>query len=252
MSVTLITGASSGIGRSLARRLARHGDAMALVARRTDLLESLASEIENAGGRAMALTCDVTDLAQVHSAVQKAETGLGPVTRLVANAGGGEATFVEQFDAEKINEILQLNLIGVANCIQAVLPDMLERGNGHLVAVGSLAGYRGLPTAAAYSAAKVGVANLMESLRIDLRPKGIAVTLLLPGFVRTNPNKRPKRFQLDLETATGRMANAIIAQKPRLAFPRALALVFAVIRLLPSPLYDRLLQGRGRKPPVQS
>jgi len=252
MGVTFITGASSGIGRSLARRLAQHGDAMALVARRTDLLNRLVAEIEQAGGRALALTCDVTDRKAVAAAVAETESTLGPITRLVANAGGGEPTFVDTFDAGEVAAIVDLNLIATANCVEAILPGMLARGGGQLVATGSLAGYRGLPSAAAYSAAKAGLANLMESLRIDLRPKGITVTLLLPGFVRTKPKKgaktKTKPFQLELEDATERMTRAILAQRPRLAFPWALTLAFAVIRLLPANLYDRLMQGRGRKP----
>lgn len=252
MGVTVVTGASSGIGRSLARRLARHGDAVALIARRADLLASLATEIEHDGGRALAVPCDVTDHGQVAAAVARVETELGPVSRLVACAGGGQPTFVQHFDAAEVTAIIRLNLFGVVNCVEAVLPGMLARGNGHLVAMGSLAAYRGLPTAAAYSAAKAGLSNFMESLRIDLRPHGIAVTLLLPGFVRTKPggayNKR-KPFRLDLETATAHMERAVLTRRPRLAFPWPLALAFSIMRLLPAPIYDRLLAGRGRQPP---
>lgn len=247
MGVTLITGASSGIGRSLARRLAKQGEAMALVARRTDLLNTLVEEIAQAGGNALAITCDVTDREQVIAAVRQAESRLGPVTRLVANAGGGSPTFIEQFDAREVADTIQLNLVAVAYCIEAVLPGMLARGDGHLVAVGSLAGTRGLPTAAAYSAAKAGLTNLMESLRIDLRPRGIAVTLLLPGFVQTKTHKSRKPLQLDLEKATRSMERAIQGRKARLSLPWALSLAFAVLRLLPSPVYDRLVVGRGRK-----
>lgn len=256
MGVTLVTGASSGIGRSLARRLARHGDAIGLIARREDLLLSLAAEIEADGGRALALVCDVTDRDQVRIVIAQAEAELGPVTRLVANAGGGQPTFVDSFNASEIQQVLQLNVIGVANCIEAVLPDMLARGEGHLVATGSLAGARGLPTAAAYSGSKAALANMLESLRIDLRGRGVAVTLLLPGFVRTKPvgqgkNKR-KPLRLELEVATARMEQAILARRPRLAFPWPLALAFGMMRLLPSSLYDRLLVGRGRTPPAKS
>lgn len=247
MGVTLITGASSGIGRSLARRLAMQGEATALVARRTDLLNSLVEEIEQAGGSALALTCDVTDREQVIAAVREAESKLGPVTRLVANAGGGSPTFVDQFDAREVADTIQLNLVAVAYCIEAVLPGMLARADGHLVAVGSLAGIRGLPTAAAYSAAKAGLTNLMESLRIDLRPHGIAVTLLLPGFVQTKAHKPRRPLQLDLEKATQHMVRAIQDRKPCLSLPWALSLAFAVLRLLPSAVYDRLLAGRGRR-----
>ncbi|GAB3680093.1 SDR family NAD(P)-dependent oxidoreductase [Salinisphaera aquimarina] len=250
MGVTLLTGASSGIGRSLARRLAAGGEAMALVARRDELLASLVMEIEAAGGKALALPCDVTDRVALANAVDIAESQLGPVTRLVANAGGGEPTDATQFDAGVFESVVRLNLVGVANAVAAVLPGMLARGDGHLVATGSLAGCRGLPSAAAYSAAKGGLANLMDSLRIDLRGHGIAVTLLMPGFVRPKPKKpggsRGKPFRVDLEVATARMENAILARRRRLIFPWSLALAIGLTRLLPFGIDEWLLAGRGR------
>src|SRR5690606_26013430 len=126
LTVTLLTGASSGIGRSLARRLA--DDPLALLARRKDLLDTLAAEIEAGGGRALALPCDVTDRAQVAAAVQEAEARLGPIERLIANAGGGSKTDVRSFRAADVEAVLRLNVLGAANCIEAVLPGMLARG----------------------------------------------------------------------------------------------------------------------------
>jgi short-subunit dehydrogenase len=146
--------------------------------------------------------------------------------------------------------VLALNLGGTANCIEAVLPGMLARGSGHIVATSSLAGYRGLPAAAAYSAAKAALTNMLESLMIDLRPKGIDVTLILPGFVRTKPRKPGKRrkpFQMDLEEATRRMHRAIRARRSRYAFPLAMVLAVRLARLIPTPIYARLLFGRGPK-----
>jgi NADP-dependent 3-hydroxy acid dehydrogenase YdfG len=240
--VTLLTGASSGIGRSLARRLA--GDPLALIARRKALLDTLAAEIGAAGGRALALPCDVTDRAQVAAAVQAAEAHFGPIERLIANAGGGKSTAIETFRAAEIEQVLALNVLGVANCIEAVLPGMLARGRGHIVVTSSLAAWRGLPGAAGYSAAKAAVTAMMESLRIDLAPHGIDVTVLSPGFVRTRPEKRRKPFQVDLEAATARMARAIKARRKAYAFPLPLVLGAGFGRLLPAPLYDRVLKRR--------
>jgi NADP-dependent 3-hydroxy acid dehydrogenase YdfG len=242
LTVTLLTGASSGIGRSLARRLA--GDPLALIARRKALLDTLAAEIGAAGGRALALPCDVTDRAQVAAAVQAAEAHFGPIERLIANAGGGKSTAIETFRAAEIEQVLALNVLGVANCIEAVLPGMLARGRGHIVVTSSLAAWRGLPGAAGYSAAKAAVTAMMESLRIDLAPHGIDVTVLSPGFVRTRPEKRRKPFQVDLEAATARMARAIKARRKAYAFPLPLVLGAGFGRLLPAPLYDRVLKRR--------
>lgn len=239
MTVTLLTGASSGIGRSLARRLA--GDPLALLARRQDLLDTLAAEIEAAGGEALALPCDVTDRAQVAQAMRATEARFGPIERLIANAGGGRSTDVERFAAAEVEKILRLNVVGVANCIEAVLPGMLGRGRGHIVVTSSLAAWRGLPGAAAYSASKAALSAMMESLRVDLAPHGIEVTVLEPGFVRTRPEKKHKPFQVDLEAATARMARAIRARRRSYAFPLPLVLALGFARLLPAPLYDRLM-----------
>jgi short-subunit dehydrogenase len=247
--VTIVTGASSGIGRSLARRLARRGDPVALLARRRALLDELAGEIAAAGGRALAVTCDVTDAAQVAAAVREVEKQLGPVERLVANAGGGTPTFVDAFDADAVAACIDLNLIGAARCIEAVLPGMLARRSGHLVAVSSLAASRGLPSAAAYSAAKAGLDHFMESLRIDLRGRGVSVTVIAPGFVRRKAkSKKPRLFSVDVETAARRIERAIDRRAAYAAFPWHVVLAIRLGQLLPAPLYDALLADRGRKP----
>lgn len=245
--VSFITGASSGIGRSLARRVAHEGHAVALVARRKDLLDELALEITQTGGTALAVACDVTVAASVHQAVRTAESALGPITRLLANAGGGELTPIDPFSAAHIERMLALNIVGTAICIEAVLPGMLARRAGHIVAMGSLAGYRGVPGGIGYSAAKAALTNMMEGLRIELHPRGIRVTLLLPGFVRTKPRRKSRPFELELEAATARMHRAILVQKPRYAFPWPLVFAANVCRLLPVSLYDALLAGRGPK-----
>ena len=250
MGVTLITGASSGIGRSLARRMAAAGDVVVAVARRQPLLDTLVEAIKRAGGRAMAMACDVTDRESVFEVVNRTEAQLGPIERLVANAGGGEPTFVDTFAATQVARVYDLNVGGTANCIEAVLPGMLRQRMGHIVAVSSLAAYRGLPSAAAYSAAKGGLTNLMESLRIDLKPRGIDVTLIFPGYIRTSSSRKKKPFQLDVEVATQRMHRAIRNRRRHYAFPVPMAFAVSVGRVLPAVLYDRLLVGRGRKPKV--
>ncbi len=251
MEVDFITGASSGIGRSLAKRLAVDGGAVVVVARRKELLDSLVQEIEVAGGRALAIACDVTDSKAIDAAARTAEEHFGPITRIVANAGASDATDAMNFEAGHVASLFQLNVLGVANCIAAVLPGMLARGSGHLVAMSSLAGQRGLPSAAAYGATKAAVTNMMEGLRIDLRPRGIDVTVLAPGFVNTKQKKKSKKsrpFRLELEDATERVHRAILARKPYYAFPKSLVALLRLTNLLPARLYDRVVRGRGPKP----
>ena len=243
--MTFLTGASAGIGRSLALRLAADGEPIVVAARNLPALEELAAEIRKRGGESLAVQCDVTDPHSVAQAIGRAEAGFGPVTRLVANAGGSETTRVDAFDADHVARVLDLNVLGVARCIEAVLPGMLKRGTGHLVVTSSLAAYRGLPGAAAYSAAKAALTRLLEGLRVDLRGRGVDVTVIAPGFVRNKPTRSNQPFMVELEPATERMARAIRARKPYYAFPWSLAALMRAASMLPPALYDRLLAGRS-------
>lgn len=248
MSITLITGASSGIGRGLALRMAAAGETVVVMARRQALLDTLVDEIRAAGGRAVAVAADVTRPDEVMAAVSHVEARLGAIDRLVANAGGGRPVDARRFTAGPVDEALRLNVLGVAHCVEAVLPAMLERRSGHLVVTSSLAGYRGLPSAAAYGAAKAGVTHMMESLRIELHDSGIDVTVILPGFVRTKARKKGKAkpFSIEADDAARRMQQAIERRAAYVAFPASLRLAVAIARVLPAGLYDRLVRSIAR------
>lgn len=247
MGVTLITGASSGIGRSLARSLARRGETIVAVARRKELLDTLADEIKADGGRALALRCDVTLPAQVRDACAAALQAFGSIDRLIANAGGGERTSVDEFRASTVADMLTLNVIGAANCIEAVLPAMLARGHGHIVLMSSLAASRGLPGAAGYSAAKAALTSMGEGLRADLHGRGIRVTILAPGFVATREGRKPRPFEVSLDAATERMTAAILARRRVCAFPLPLVLMAWMLRCLPAQISD-WLAAKLRRP----
>ncbi|MGR8918047.1 MAG: SDR family NAD(P)-dependent oxidoreductase [Gammaproteobacteria bacterium] len=247
MGLCVLTGASSGIGRAVAEQLAGEGERLALVARREPLLRELAGDIAAAGGEAHVYACDVTDRDAVANTVGRIERELGNIDRLVANAGGGSRTPGDAFDAARVAAMLELNTLGVAHCVEAVLPGMLARGRGHLVVIASLAGWRGLPRAAGYSASKAATIAMMESLRIDLAPRGIDVSIISPGFVRTREDKKRKPFQLELPDAAARICRAIHRRTRASAFPLPLVLATAAGRIMPAALYDRLL--RRRPPP---
>ncbi len=242
MGLTFLTGASSGIGRSLAMRMALEGETVVAVARREALLDSLVEEITNAGGHAVAIPVDVTDPEAVTAAVVRVEAELGPIDRLVANAGGGKRSSADELRAADVEHCLALNVVGVANCVESVLPYMLKRGAGHIVAIGSLAGYLGLPSAAAYSAAKGALHNMVESLRVDLKPRGIDVTLVAPGFVRTRPHKKRKPLQLELSPATELIYKAIERRRRVCAFPWTLVVLVRLLRCLPAAICDPILR----------
>jgi len=239
--VCFITGASSGLGMGLAMRLARDGFSVGLAARRRDLLEEVAGRIRDQGGTAAVFPCDVSHRAQLSAAVLNCEKELGSVDLLVANAGVSMNTRVEAFDAEEIEQVIRINLLGAIYATEAVLGGMLRRGRGQIVAVSSIAGFAGLPMSAAYSASKGGMTNFFESLRIDLRGSGVHVTVITPGFVKTpmtDHNEHPMPFLMDLEPAVALMARAIHKRKKSLAFPWPLAAIAWTARLLPRPAYD--------------
>src|SRR5438046_6462783 len=140
--VVLVTGASSGIGRGLAIELARRGAAVGLLARRGDLLNEIVNEIEAAGGRGLALPADVTDAIAVRDASEKLSSKFGPIDVLFANAGVGATTHAKDLDAKQVASVVDVNVIGVVNSVTAVIPAMVQRGQGQLLAMSSLAAYR--------------------------------------------------------------------------------------------------------------
>src|SRR5579859_1828197 len=183
--VAIVTGASSGIGYELSKVLAQEGYQVGLIARRRENLEKLAGEIKSANGTCAIVSADVAQRDQIHQAVTAIRSQLGPIDLLVANAGVGAPTLLEPINIDAIEKMVQVNLLGVIYSIEAVLPEMLSRHSGHLSAVSSIASYKGLPGESAYCASKAAVNVYLEGLRIQLRDKGIAVTTICPGFVKT-------------------------------------------------------------------
>lgn len=245
MSVTFLTGASSGLGEALAPRLARDGETVVLTARRRESLEALAARIRDEGGKALPIALDVGDHDAVIEAVRRVEREVGPVERMICNAGIGDAMRATDFRAAEVRRVYETNVFGVANCLEAVLPGMIERRRGHVVGVSSLAGYRGLPGSAAYASSKAAVSNMLEGLRIELAGFGVAVTTICPGFVKTpmtERNRHPMPFLMELDEAAELMHEAIRDRVTHCAFPWQLATVVRAGKLLPDALYDRALR----------
>jgi len=238
--VVLVTGASSGIGRGLAVELARRGASVGLLARRRDLLEAAVDEIDAAGGRAVALTADVTHADQVRAAACELRRKFGYIDVLVANAGVGGTTYAVDLCERDVTRVIRVNVIGAVNSVTAVIPHMVQRGSGHLVAISSLAGYRGLPKSAAYCASKAGVSALFESLRIDLAHTGVDVTIIHPGFIKTplTAGRKHMPYLMELDDAVERMMRVIEKRKKTYSFPWQLATIVRACMLLPIPLYD--------------
>lgn len=241
--VVFITGASSGIGEALTIELAKRGASLGLLARREDLLNELAAKVETNGGKALPLVVDVTDAKAVKVAAQKLKDKFGRIDVLIANAGVGGLTDTKTLDADQVAKIVNINLIGAVNSVAAVVPVMLEQKSGHIVAISSLAGYRGLKKSSAYSASKAGMSAFFESVRLDLLDAGIDVSIIHPGFIKTpltsgRDNKMP--FLLELEDGTNRILRAIEKRKKSYAFPWQLASIVRLGMLFPVALYDRI------------
>ena len=168
--VTVVTGAASGIGRALCPLLGSNSARLILIDQDRAALASLAGELTAAGTGCATATVDVCDRRGLREAIQSRVCDLGPVDLLIACAGTGGATLVDQFDVERLAEIARVNFLGAVNTIDAVLPEMLQRRRGQIVAISSLMSYRGLPFGAAYSASKAALSRYLESLRPPLRP----------------------------------------------------------------------------------
>ncbi len=247
--VIFLTGASSGIGEALALAMAKRGAVLGLVARREELLREVAEKCEQNGGKARYFAVDVTDAKAVAEAAESLRNEFGKIDVLIANAGiGGNDSETRNFNHEAVAKVININLLGAVNTVSAVLPSMLENKSGQLVAVSSLAGFRGLPKSAAYSASKAGMTAFFESVRLDVQKSGIAVTIIQPGFIKTpltsgRENKMP--FIMELGDSIPLFLRAIEKRKKFAAFPWQLASLVRAGKFFPSWLYDKIA-GRAK------
>jgi short-subunit dehydrogenase len=246
--VVMITGASSGIGRGLAVEIAGRGANVGLVARRADVIDEVVREIEAAGGKAVALPADVQSEDSMRAAAEKLGASLGRVDVLIANAGIGPTRDAADFSAEEVSDVITVNVIGASNSVAAVIPEMVARGSGQLVAISSLAAYRGLPRSAAYCASKAAVSAFFESLRLDLEPRGIDVTIIHPGFIKTpltagRESQMP--FLMELDDAVGKIVRAIEKRRKSYSFPWQLATIVRAGMLMPIWMYDQISRANS-------
>jgi len=184
--VALVTGGSRGIGRAIARVLAREGLALAVAARGLEEAEAAAAEIRGAGASAVAVALDVADAASLEAGVAQAVAKLGPIDVLVNNAGVAESAPFARTTPEMWERHLRVNVTGPYLATRAVLGGMLERGWGRVINVASLAGLVGSPYVAAYTASKHALVGLTRALATEVSGKGVTVNAICPGFVATD------------------------------------------------------------------
>lgn len=231
-----IVGASSGMGRKLALDYDRDGWRVAVSARSADKLAALESE----GRNIHSYPLDVLKVTEVEKAAKAIEADLGLPDIVVLNAGTFTMTPAEDFDRKRINDIIAVNLTGVVNGVGAILPRFLEEGRGHLVLVASVAGYRGLPNAAAYSASKAGVIALAESLKPALDAAGVKIQVVTPGFVRTPmtaQNEFPMPCMIEVDDAVQYLRKGIAGSGFEITFPKRFTYLLKLLRILPYRLF---------------
>ena len=237
----MITGASSGIGRGLALDLSRRGARLGLVARRAAALDEIVGEISSRNGKALALATDVQDATALRGAADRMRAEFGHIDVLIANAGIGLTADAAEMQPADLARVLNVNVIGAANSVAAVVPEMVAHGSGHLVVISSLAAYRGLPKSAAYCASKAAVSAFFESVRLDLKGKGIAVTIIHPGFIKTpltEGRHADMPFLMELQDAVQLIVGAIERRKKSYAFPWQLASIVRLGMIMPNFMYD--------------
>jgi NAD(P)-dependent dehydrogenase (short-subunit alcohol dehydrogenase family) len=256
--VALVTGAAGGIGRALCFQLGRQGARLGLVDRNGPGLEGLRGELKAAGIFSAAAVADVRVRDQTRAAVEAVAEELGSVDILVAGAGVCGLAAVDDLKVPHLEEILQVNYLGAVYAIEAVLPGMLERGSGQIVGIASLAAVRAIPFEGAYCASKAALATYLESLRPPLARRGVAVTTVFPGFVRTpllddllttSGAKAPPGV-MEVEPVAAKIVSAIRKRSRVSCFPRSTSWLAHGSRWLPPAVYDWVMTRVAARIPM--
>ena len=234
-----VTGASTGIGREIALQLARKGVQVAASARSADRLVELAAVDQ----KIVPAPLDVTNAEAVGAAYARIIQQLGSIDLAVLNAGVWHPLRASSYDAALARQSMQVNYDGIANALQPLIAGMVTEGKGHIALVASVAGYRGLPMAAAYAPSKAAVISLAEVLRLELSRHGIVVSLVNPGFVETPMtavNEFPMPYIVTADDAARRIIRGLERGKFEIAFPWQLVTMLKLLRVLPNAIYLRI------------
>ena len=234
--VVWITGASTGIGRELALSFARDGRKVAVSARNAGKL----LELEQASENIKSYPLDVSDAPAAASTVTRIEQQMGPIGLAIFNAGVWHPMTASRYDLAKVKASIDVNYSGVTNALDPVMRAMIGRGSGHLAIVASVAGYRGLPNGAAYAPTKAALISLAECLYADLKLKGVAMTIINPGFVATpmtEVNTFPMPFLVTTTDAVRAIRRGLDKGRFEIVFPGRMALMMKALRILPYRVY---------------
>ncbi len=247
MPSIFVTGASGGLGRGLSLHYAKQGATVYAAARRKDELLRLVAEAPE--GAVVPVPLDVSDSDALVAALHRAEQQAGgALDMVIANAGVGQPTSARKMDWRVVRRIMDVNVTAACVTIAAALPKMVERNAGHVVAVSSLAAFRGMPGNASYCASKAALHIWMESVRVDLRRTKVKATTIYPGFVKTDmtaKNKFPMPFLMELDEAVKVMTRGLARGQKTIAFPMPMAALTRTLGSIPGALYEPLA-GRVR------
>lgn len=232
-----VTGASSGIGRALALRLAGEGWSVAVSARDAQALATLVAEAPN---RIHVFPLDVTDAKAAVDTLSAIESRIGPLDLAVLNAGTYQHDSVSTFDVQMFRSTIDVNLMGSVHCLAAIMPRMTARRAGQIAVVASVVGYVGLPGAAAYGASKAALINMCQALYPELEAQGVRLSLICPGFVDTaltRKNDFPMPFVIPVDEAVDHIVKGLRSRHFEIAFPWKMVLSMKLLARLPTALY---------------
>ncbi len=239
----ILTGASSGIGYALAKKLAKEKCNLVLASRRIEILEDLARELRKFGKDIFVVKCDVSKKEDVKEAILNTKNHFGKIDIAIFNSGisyRGAADGTE----DKYEQIIKVNLLGLIYCVEEVLEDFKNNEEGIIAGVSSLADSRGYPFSSYYSASKAAATKYLESLRVELKPYNVKVLTIKPGFVRTpmtDKNEFYMPFLMDVNKAADIIVKGIKKEKKVIQFPLPIVLGSKILSIMPNRLYDFLM-----------
>jgi short-subunit dehydrogenase len=239
--VILITGASTGIGKEMAKLLAEENCSLALIARRGELLDELAGQIKTSNPNIKSYVCDVAKPAEVENIFIEVREHFNKIDIAILNAGIGSKSSAEDYSYENAKNTFDVNVLGIVNCVENLLPDFIKHKAGMIVGVSSLADSRGWQGSGFYCASKAAATMLLENLRVELQPFNVKVLTVKPGFVETPmtaKNKFPMPFLMSAEKAAKIIIDGIKKEKRIIQFPLPTVLGAKFMRIVPEFLFD--------------
>ena len=231
-----VTGASSGIGKAVAEKFAAEGWKVAVSARRKELLQDMAKD-QNISS----FPLDVTDRSQINNVFQNILKEFGNIDVCLFSSGTYEPKDEQNIDPDKIKNVINVNFLGVIDCVKTVEEYFKNKKTGHISIVSSIAGYRGLPNSSGYGPSKAALTNFCESIYFDFKKFGVRVSVISPGFIKTpltDKNEFPMPFLKTVDYAANQIFNGLVKSNAfEIHFPKGLTLTLKFLRILPYKLY---------------